>query len=581
MFKLTNIAVIIFAAFVVNLIVFIISWRRRNSKSGLYFAWGMLGVTIWTFFGALDYAAVSLSLKIVFSKIAALGYLSAIPLFAVNSIYFAGNDRWLEKAWFKNLLVFIPLAISLIVITNEWHGWMWQSYEALGGNIFYFERGAAYEYIMFVYYMLLALIFLNFWMAFRKGSDFVKRQARLMMFAVLFPLITNLIYQIGFPGVKGVDWTSITFSITGAIFLYALHGFRFLDVIPIARDKLFNNLSDGMIVLDTQNRMIDINQPAIRMFNLPPEPAIGKKLAELIPAAHPFFEQPPELETRAEIQPEGTNYYIDVLISPLYDNHKTVLGRLLIVRDITARKENEFALQKRFLEIQELHKKLQEMQAQLVEQQRAHAKLEERQRLGRDMHDSVNQSIHSLMLFSETLVALLEKEQTEKALSVAKRIQDSGEQALKEIRLLVYEAQSMFADENTNLIKTLEERLNMVERRVRVRAKIVQGGDPLAQYPAAWSENLYWIIIEALNNSLKYSQAGAVQIIFNGAGKELKVEIVDDGAGFDSSKIQSGGFGMRSMRERAAILGGQLVVTSVPGSGTRVSVKINWENEHG
>src|SRR5258705_116280 len=82
--------------------------------------------------------------------------------------------------------------------------------------------------------------------------------------------------------------------------------------------------------------------------------------------------------------------YFDFLISPLREGRRGITGRLIIFRDITERKENE-------LRLLQLTRELQDTQAQIVEQQRTFAKLEERQRLGRDMHDSVNQSIHSLM----------------------------------------------------------------------------------------------------------------------------------------------------------------------------------------
>jgi signal transduction histidine kinase len=95
--------------------------------------------------------------------------------------------------------------------------------------------------------------------------------------------------------------------------------------------------------------------------------------------------------------------------------------------DVTKHYQTEQALAQRLFEIQELNKNLRESQDQVVAQQRRLAKLEERKRLGRDMHDSVNQSVHSLMLFSETLISLLKKDQFNEAVSVAERIQDSGQ----------------------------------------------------------------------------------------------------------------------------------------------------------
>jgi two-component system sensor histidine kinase DegS len=169
------------------------------------------------------------------------------------------------------------------------------------------------------------------------------------------------------------------------------------------------------------------------------------------------------------------------------------------------------------------------------------------------------------------LIALLEKDQTRNAIRVAERIQESGRQALKEIRLLLYEIQSSFMDEHGNLVDALDERMNMVERRVGIKAEIVCDEDFTASYPRDWNENLYWIIVEALNNSIKYAQARSVKVTMECSAEQLKVEIKDDGAGFDPGQVRSGGFGMRTMRERAEILGGQLSVESSPGHGTSVT----------
>jgi signal transduction histidine kinase len=185
------------------------------------------------------------------------------------------------------------------------------------------------------------------------------------------------------------------------------------------------------------------------------------------------------------------------------------------------------------------------------------------------MHDSVNQSIHSLMLFSETLIALLNKDQTNKAISVAERIQEGGRRALKEIRMLVYETRSQEGDEIVDLIAALQERFSFVENRVGVQTDIILDGT-LPYIPSEWNENLFWITIEALNNMLKYAQTNKVKVFFRYRDKHLEMEITDKGVGFDPGLSNDGGMGMRTMRERTELLGGQLSVTSSPGHGTSV-----------
>jgi PAS domain S-box-containing protein len=214
-------------------------------------------------------------------------------------------------------------------------------------------------------------------------------------------------------------------------------------------------------------------------------------------------------------------------------------------------------------------KALKEAQAELVAQQRTVAVLEERQRLARDLHDSLSQSIHSLVLFSETLVATIEKNNLERARQIVERLQESAWQSHKETRLLLYELQASGPGRSVDLIRDLEERLAKVERHAGVKAQVVLEGS-LENCPPEWHENLFWITIEALNNALKHAQARKVQIVIRSLPGCMKLEVVDNGRGFDAGKLRAGGMGMDNMRERATLLGGELSVKSEPNRGTRV-----------
>jgi PAS domain S-box-containing protein len=195
------------------------------------------------------------------------------------------------------------------------------------------------------------------------------------------------------------------------------------------------------------------------------------------------------------------------------------------------------------------------------------AAIEERQRLGRDLHDSVAQSIHSLVLFAETLTNILEKGKIKRSLEISERLQESARQALKETRLMLYELQPSVPEAEVDLLRGLEKRLSMVERRAGIRANVVLDGT-VEEYPPEWNKELFWITIEALNNSLKHAQARNVKINIRCRPQRVELEIVDDGIGVDPARTRAGGMGLRSMSERAALLGGELTVLSNPGEGT-------------
>jgi PAS domain S-box-containing protein len=212
---------------------------------------------------------------------------------------------------------------------------------------------------------------------------------------------------------------------------------------------------------------------------------------------------------------------------------------------------------------------LHEVQGQVIDQQRTLAVSDERQRMARDLHDSVNQSIHSLVLFSETLVAALDKNNVSRARQISERLQESARQALKETRLLLYQTHTSVKEGGVNLIDGLNARLAYVELRAGVRAQIIQEGS-LTHCPEAWHEDLFWITIEALNNSLKHAQARSVQIIIRCFPNYMELEVTDNGRGFDITKPNAGGYGLRNMQERAILLGGKLTFTSNLGKGSSV-----------
>lgn len=207
------------------------------------------------------------------------------------------------------------------------------------------------------------------------------------------------------------------------------------------------------------------------------------------------------------------------------------------------------------------------------------AAIEERQRLARDLHDSVNQSIHGLVLFSETLVSTLEKNNLERARQIAARLQESSYQALKETRLMLYEMQSPDLERDVDLIRDLETRLATVEQRAGVKAQIFQEGS-LNHCPRAWYENLFWITIEALNNALKHAQARNVQIRICSFPNHMELEVIDDGVGFDPNKPRAGGLGLKNMHDRASVIGGELTILSDPHQGSRVRFRVEVKEQY-
>jgi signal transduction histidine kinase len=210
--------------------------------------------------------------------------------------------------------------------------------------------------------------------------------------------------------------------------------------------------------------------------------------------------------------------------------------------------------------------------ARLYQQAEQLAVMKERERLARELHDSVTQSLYSLTLFAEAGRDLARDGELERVESYLTRLGEIAQQALKEMRLLVYQLRPL-ALQREGLVGALQQRLDAVEGRIGVKARLLTEG--LVELPAPVEEGLYRIAQEALNNALKHAAATSVTVYIRTEDERVELEVVDDGQGFDPDAVSDrGGMGLASMRQRAEKLGGSLTVLSAPGEGTRVKVSV-------
>jgi len=197
---------------------------------------------------------------------------------------------------------------------------------------------------------------------------------------------------------------------------------------------------------------------------------------------------------------------------------------------------------------------------------------EERNRLARELHDSVTQSLYSLTLFAETAKRMMEAGDITETQHYLNEIADSSQQALKEMRLLVHKLRPAMYTEG-GLIASIEQRLRAVEGRSGVHFDF-QADNNLSLSPKI-EKVLYAIIVEALNNALKYARSDHVRVLLTQEDNAVSLEVSDNGCGFELDQArQSGGLGLASILERVSQLQGTLNIDSAPGMGTTLSVRI-------
>lgn len=214
--------------------------------------------------------------------------------------------------------------------------------------------------------------------------------------------------------------------------------------------------------------------------------------------------------------------------------------------------------------------------AHLYEQAEQAAMLEERQRLARELHDSVSQTLYSLVLLAEAGRRFSDNDDLAQVSQILARLGDTSLQALREMRLMVYQLRPLALQE-TGLVSALQQRLDAVEKRAGIHAYLEVSGDlPL---PGPWEEAFYRIAQEALNNALKHAGATTTNVTLRArrrgtAQTTVELRVSDDGRGFDITCNEANeGIGLASMRERAAQLGAALDIRSSVGAGTLIAVE--------
>ncbi|HEX6540181.1 MAG TPA: PAS domain S-box protein [Ktedonobacterales bacterium] len=208
--------------------------------------------------------------------------------------------------------------------------------------------------------------------------------------------------------------------------------------------------------------------------------------------------------------------------------------------------------------------------ARLYEQAQDRSALEERQRLARELHDSVSQALYGIALGTRTARAVLERDaaQAREPLDYVLSLADT---AMEEMRALILELRPESL-EREGLASALRKLAEATHRREGLTVRAHVGLEPAISLEA--KQAFYRIAQEALHNAVKHAQASRLDLTFETTSEAATLTVADDGTGFDPDGNFPGHLGLRSMRERITRLGGNLSITSAPGQGTTVQATL-------
>lgn len=529
------------------------AWRHRNVPGALPFAIGCLFAALWVGGSIMENAAVDASTQIFWVKVQGALQLPAVTAITCFVLEYAWPGRWLTR---RNLalLSIAPLLILVLILTNDLYHLMWLGF-SYDGMVIPLRGPGNWVFVM--YGMLLSLIDLTVftWL-------FIQSPLHRWPVAIMATgqIVSRLLYMLeAFHLIHSdLPLDVIIIAFLFLVYAIALFAFHLFDPIPLAHQMVIEQLRDGMLVLDPVGRVTNLNPAAEGILGVSAKRAAGRPIRDLL---SPYADVDKPLEAMVVDQTEvclGTgaeSRYYRLEMAPLKDWRGLVMGRLLLLHDVT---EQKLA------------------QAQMIEQQRAVAMLQEREQLARELHDSLGQVFAFVNTQGQAVRRLLSRGDVETADAYVGRLVDVSREADVDIRESILGLRATLSEQG--LFPALTYYLAQYEKNYDIHAELEKpeaftGGafEPLVEV------QLLRIVQEALSNVRKHAGADCVRVTFAFEDGWARITVRDDGQGFasaESGDILDEHVGLRVMRERAEEVGGSLKLRSKPGQGTTVVVRV-------
>jgi PAS domain S-box-containing protein len=252
-------------------------------------------------------------------------------------------------------LAIVPLVTLLLVWTNTLHGLI-SSNNSLDSTAPFsalVSTPGAWFWVFLVYaytlFLLGALVIGLFIRTLMRSASLYRGQVIALLIAVIAPWVGNALSLFGPRPLSLFDFTPLAFTVSGLAVAWSLFHFRMLDLAPVARNTVIESMSDAVMVLDQHNRITDLNPAAQRLLGRPLSDLIGQPAAQVAsawPDQVERFQDVMEAHEEIVLAVDGTSHYFDLRISPLTDQRGTPVGRLVVLRDISERKQAMQALER-------------------------------------------------------------------------------------------------------------------------------------------------------------------------------------------------------------------------------------------
>jgi len=539
----------------------------------------LLALTIfeWTIFYAVEIAIADPQLKIAAHHLKYIG-MCILPLSGLLfTVAYTDPSHGLTRRQ-RTLAIAIPSFVVLAALTNSYHHLMWTDLQVVRSGEFEVvqETRGIVAWIQTVYaYTLLIIIIGNMFRHWRKPATMFPSRYLILLFALMFPGIASL------PTVSQalpIDYTPFALTLSGITISWSLFSYRLIDLAPLARNIVTESMTDGMIVLDAEGKVVSANPAAREILGGPDVPLIGKTYAALM---YDLMQRGAEddgynRQTTGEIKTlvNGDTRYLELRVSPLQEDTPVPVGRVVVVRDITRRKETESRLKAAL----DAEKELNALRAHFV--------------------SIVSHEFRTPMSIIQTATEMMRLYRDRMD---AKALDDKFDTITAQIALmnaLIDDVLSLdrlqtgtmrYSPETLPAVETIRELLDEMRQDKQVASRIEFEPSEPGVILALDKKLIRLVIRNLVGNALKYSPDGQpVTVTLYVEGETLQLRVIDRGIGipeedqarlFDPfyraanvGDVPGSGLGLMIVKQAVDLHSGKIHFTSSSSGGTTFSV---------
>ncbi len=321
------------------------TWALRPARGATAWSLTMLFLAIHIIGTCLEIAFAVPVYKLAMNRVIYVGITGFTFFWGVFAIQYSNKDHWLNR-YSVALLAVVPLIILCLALFAEQHQLLYRQYEFVYIDGLLMGQVAAYGAMFWVWLGYSYVVLIGSWLlllrsAIRSQAIF-RNQTRLVVVASGVPLLVYTAQIAGLNPLAPFSPLVFAMAFSGVLMLIAMTRYRFMDIIPVAHDLIFRNVKSGIILLDLKGRVAGMNREAEQITGRTEKQVLGLLALDAFPHQQHIVKQfQGVMEIKTEVAITESGPYYELQITPLYSDHSELSGRLIMLYDITQRKQVE------------------------------------------------------------------------------------------------------------------------------------------------------------------------------------------------------------------------------------------------